>query len=121
MKNFKSLIALAVLASLTFALNAHAYPVPEHVTGARTVASGTIAVQIHADMTSRATQIVVSPTCPQFDAAGNVINGGCQLVNIPALPAGMNYETTTMLPGHSWVWVVSFFGGTRQIQLFSAY
>ena len=124
MKTFKSLVALAVMASLTFnALNAHASVYNESVTGAFTDASGNAMIRVTAVGNFPTTTIVVSPTCPVFNSHDDVTNAGIETLTIPTLSGINTYLAHTLaIPGHSWVFVVTgLHTPDQKVQVFYAY
>ena len=120
MKNFKSLIALAVMASLTFnALNAHAYALTEFATGID--ASSTISVRLCTLAPTPATQIAVSFSIPVVNPDGTLDRSRATMVDVPALPTFSHVLIPTTLQGHNcWVFVVTGVDKANQIKAYWA-
>jgi hypothetical protein len=123
MKNFKSLIALAVMASLSFnAINAHAYVyAPMLSTGTTIDASGNISVSITTLAATPATQIAVSFKVPVINADGTLDRSRATMVDVPALTTFSHILVPTPLQGHNcWVFVVTDVDKTNQIKVYWA-
>jgi len=123
MKNLKSLIALAVMASLTLnSLSAHAYALNEVATGATADASSTISIKITSAGATEATQIAVSFKVPRINADGTLDRSRVTMVGVPKLPMFSRVLIPTPLQGHNcWVFVVTGVDKDNQIKAFWVY
>jgi len=128
MKTFKSLIALAVVASFTCnALIAHANSTPELATGAAVNASGTLSVQVTMLANMQSEPILVSLSSPLIDAQGKIDQNwltahaaSAQRIDLPASPALTRSVVATSIaaPHNQWVFVVTDVDHSNQIRLF---
>jgi hypothetical protein len=122
MKTIKSLIALAVMASLTLnAFNAHSYALGEAATGVSTDASGNISVRIIAAGNMPATKIAVSFQVPQI-ADGKLDWSRATPVDVPAMAQFSRLLVPTPLQAHHrWVYVVTGVDKDNTIKAFFVY
>ena len=123
MKTIKSLIALAVMASLTLtSLNAHGYALNEAATGVTTDANGTISVRIIAAGNMPATQIAASFQVPLINADGTLDRSRVTMVDVPAMAQFSRHLVPTPLQAHHrWVYVVTGVDKDNTIKAFFAY
>ncbi len=123
MKSIKSLVALAVMASLALnSLNAHAFALNEVAGGVTVDASSTISVMILTAGQAPATQIAVSFLTPQINADGTLDRSRVAMVDVPALPLFSRYLARTPLQGHNcWLYVVTDIDKSNQIKAFRVY
>src|SRR5205823_6213056 len=106
MKNFKSFIALAVLASLTLnAINAHAYALNEFATGAYATASG-ISVRVSTLTHAPATQIAVTLQYPLI-TDGKLDRSRITTVDLPPLTPGSTVLPTPHQAHNCWAFVIT--------------